>query len=49
MGKLNEHYLLDIEAKKCSLASWQRQLLSLIERLSQFKRLREQRITRKRS
>lgn len=46
MGKLNEHHLLDIEAKKRSIASWQRQPLSLTERLNQFKRLREQRIAR---
>ncbi|WP_165154732.1 hypothetical protein [Parabacteroides sp. ZJ-118] len=46
MTQLNERHLLDIEAKKRSIASWQRQPLSLTERLSQFKRLREQRIAR---
>ncbi|WP_297900646.1 hypothetical protein [uncultured Parabacteroides sp.] len=45
MSKLNEHHLSDIEAKKRSIASWQRQPLSL-ERLIQFKCLREQRIAR---
>lgn len=46
MANITEHHRQVTEAKKASVAFWQKHPMSLSERLSQFKRLRERRLAR---